>query len=110
MTTNDLLELDCRQEENLEIIKQVLKKIEPLNDIEEIPLEKLEKLIRSIKKKYMVDIPWILMCSKDGYYSMQIEIKGSATRYVYGITLYELFGKASILLWSMIKKEKIRKR
>lgn len=110
MTTNDLLNLDCRNAENLKALKRALTKIDPLKDIEDIQFEKLEKLINLFKKKYVVSIPMILSCSKDGYYTMSIEAKGNKTRLVYGITMYETFAKASILLWTMLKKGNLRKR
>lgn len=110
MTTNDLLELDCRNAENLKTLKKALTKIDPLKDVEDVQFEKLEKLINLFKKRYIVNIPMILSCSNDGYYSMSIEIKGKKSRWIYGITIYEAYAKASIFLWSMLKKGNLKKR
>ena len=48
MKTEDIINLDCRKEENKEIIQKVLRKIKPLSrypDGCDIPFEAIEKAI-----------------------------------------------------------------
>lgn len=111
MTTQDILELDFRDEKSHIIMQKALKLIGPFEKINgDIPLEKMEKLISLMKRKYDVDVPMILSSSSDGYYSMVINVNRGKAKYVYGLTMYELFSKASVLLWSLSRKNKLNKR
>ena len=59
MKTEDIINLDCRKEENKEIIQKVLRKIKPLSrypDGCDIPFEAIEKAITVMCKKYCLRI------------------------------------------------------
>ena len=63
MKTEDILNLDYRKEENQEAIQRVLRKIKPLSKFSEdenIPFEKLEKLIGLYQNKYAIKIQYII--------------------------------------------------
>lgn len=119
MTTNDILNLDYRKEENKYKIQKVLLKIKPLmkySDEEQIPIDALEKMIYLICKKYKVWIRNITqspLSSDDGnVWSCQIVDTDSIEiiKEVYGICIYEIFAKIVIFLWYAKEKSKIKRR
>lgn len=113
MTTKQVMNLDCRQEENQEIIQRVLKQIKPLSrysDECEIPLSAIEKAITIMCKKYNMRIRdiypdhsgndqciiWRMTLMNDKNFKVIDS--------VYGISMYELFAKAAIRLYAEVKK------
>lgn len=112
MTTNQILNLDCREEENKEIIQKVLRQIKPLSrfsDEEEIPIEALEKAITIMCKKYNIRIrdisPDIWSADKKIIWRANIiSDKNLMSRgNVYGISMYEVLAKSAIKLYSEIR-------
>ena len=115
MTTKEVMNLDCRKEENKEIIQKVLRKIKPLSrysDEDEIPFEAIEKAITVMSKKYNVRvrelIPDVWSNEKHTIWRATLvnETKLKAFDTVFGITLYEVFAKVAIRLYSEVKKGK----
>lgn len=115
MKTNDILQLDCRKEENQEIIQKVLRKIKPLSSCADdtmIPLEKLEKLIMLIGRKYDIGVGCIFQsyqaAEKTVLYSTSIlQKQGNDFRTlcnIYGISLYEITAKAAIKMYACTKQ------
>lgn len=113
MTTKQIINLDYRKEENQEIIQRVLRKIKPLSrypDDCEIPFETLVKTIKVICKKYYIQLRDIT----PDFWSNNDQIIWRATlinetnykviEKIYGLTLYEVFAKATIQLYSEVKK------
>lgn len=113
MTTKEVLNLDCRQEENQAIIQKVLRQIKPLSkysDECDIPLSAIEKAITIMCKKYKLRIReitpdlsgneqntiWHATISSDKNFKVLDS--------VYGISMYELFAKAAIRLYAEVKK------
>ena len=113
MTTKEIINLDYRKEENQETIQKVLRKIKPLSrysDECEIPLSALEKVITIMCKKYCLRVReltpdvwandsetiWRATLSNDSDFSVIDK--------VYGISLYEVFAKITIRLYSEVKK------
>lgn len=116
MKTEDILQLDCRKEENKKIIQKVLRKIKPLSkcsDEEEIPFEMLEKVLRIIDKKYGFHIFLMfpdMLSSNDGIIwraevSPPQSDKVKHNKNIYGITFYELIAKVVIYEYSEVKKK-----
>lgn len=112
MTTNQILNLDYREEENKEIIQKVLRQIKPLSrfsEEKEIPIEALEKAITVICKKYNIRIrdisPDIWSADKKIIWrACIISDKDLKTRgNIYGISMYEVLAKSAIKLYSEIK-------
>lgn len=112
MTTNQILNLDYRLEENKKIIQKVLRQVKPLSrysEDEEIPMSALEKAIYVMSKKYEMRIhsiaPDIWSAEKTTIWRASIisdrnlTIRGN----VYGISLYELSAKIVIKMYSEIK-------
>lgn len=119
MTTNEILNLDFRDEESREIIQRVLRKIKPLakySDEEIIPLEMLEKVVRVVCLKYSVRVHYITQDihanEKETIWravlTSEIDLTGFGS--VYGISIYELFAKMTIKLHSLIRGEKLELR
>lgn len=115
MKTDEILDLDYRIEENRELIARVLKKIPPLADYDEIPLEALEKVIGSITRKYTIMIQYIC----------PTYVKGDGTIYcvslklidpyqwlgnVYGCCLYEVIAKTAIKMYTEVRKGTLKLR
>lgn len=117
MTINQVIGLDCREEKNYEIVQKYLKKIKPLSkykDIEDVPIYKIEKVIKILSKKYNMrvrdispdiwsndeEVIWNITLIDDG----NLHICGI----IYGLSLYEVLAKAAIYMYDI--KNKIGKR
>lgn len=118
MTTQELLRLDYREEENREVIKRALCKIKPLakySECDEIPLEKLEKTVEVLIRKYEVMVNSItptIIENEMFWYTARVT-KTDDLKYLgccYGCCIYELMAKLVIKLYSDIKKLKIPER
>ena len=115
MKTNDLLNLDCREEKSKRIIQKALKIIKPLakySDEQIIPLEKIEKAINIMTNKYAMCIQWITPSKcEEKYMLYSLSIKNdddySWVGTVYGVTIYEVFAKCAILMYATIKGKKV---
>lgn len=115
MTTDQILSLDMRDAESAEKLQKALKKIKPFSKEEgKVRLELIEKFLLKICRKYVLKIQYIMpsMLTETMYYSLSVkrddthEWQGS----VYGMTIYEVFAKAAVLLYSKVKKENIPER
>lgn len=113
MTTSEVMNLDCRKEENQEIIQKVLRQIKPLSRYSDecaIPLEAIEKAIVVMSKKYRMrvrDFSADVWSNDDHTIWRAILINETNLRtidMVYGITLYEVFAKVAIRLYAEVKK------
>lgn len=119
MTTDQLLQLDCRVAENRRTIQKALRKMRPFSKVaidEDVPLVKIEKMLRLMLNKYQVDITWIFVSHDDENMRYTISLRddgGEGARplqTVYGITLYEVMCKTAICIWSLVKKRILKER
>lgn len=110
MTTNQIMELDCREEENREIIQKVLKKIGPLSkysEEEQVPFEKVEKLVTVLSKRYNMRVrdfvPDVWSNSNESIWRATIINDDDLVtiKLVYGLSVYEVFAKAAICMYSV---------
>lgn len=119
MKTDEILNLDYRNEEAKETIQKVLRKIKPLSkysdEYDSVPLEAIEKLIRVLYQKYEITPQWMTMSlheSAVNVYSIGVKTttdhKWLGT--VYGMCLYEVFAKLAIKMYSEIKQGNIEPR
>lgn len=113
MTTNQVMNLDCREEENKKIIQKVLRQIKPLSrysDECDIPLSAIEKAITIMCKKYVMRIRdfspdvWSNETHTIWRATLINDTNLKTIDMVYGITLYEVFAKAAIRLYAEVKK------
>ena len=113
MTTKQIINLDCRKEENQEIIQKVLRQIKPLSrysDECEIPFSAIEKAITVMCKKYMMRIREFTpdVWSNDDHTIWRAciidETNLKTIDMVFGITLYEVFAKCAIRLYAEVKR------
>ena len=116
MKTNDILELDCRDNKNKQKIQKVLKLIKPFSkysDEEFIELKYIEKAIYNIIKRYKVDICSIITdCESNDesiIYKIVIQYLG-IYKVIYGLGIYELYAKTLIFMYSLIKSDKVDRR
>lgn len=113
MKTEDILNLSFKDESSKEKVKQELKKIKAFSKYEDISLEQLEKFVTKIVCKYDVILQYIMISKVDNrlLYSLSTRNKkGKWLGTVYGISLYEIYAKLSIKLYSMVKNEEVMKR
>lgn len=119
MNVKQVINLDYRNPKNKEIIKKVLSEIKPLSrfsDEEEIPMWAIEKAIAVMCKKYNMRFSNITsdIFGNEAYIIWKGDIitehNYKTVGTVYGISMYELFAKAAIVLHDEVKKgAKIRK-
>ena len=119
MTTKEVLELDYREEENKKTIQKVLRKLKPLSkysEDEDIPLSAIEKAIKIMCSKYMIRVmsitPDIWVNKKSDVWRCHIinDSNLETIGFVFGISMYEIFAKTAILIYSEIKKERLKTR
>lgn len=113
MKIEEILNLDCRDKKNAEALQAMLKKIKPLSKHEgKVPIESLEKLVFVLSSKYDVTPQYVFV---DIYangsslvYSCNVLSKGDRELLgtVYGATLYELFAKLALKMFSEVKGKK----
>ena len=113
MKTNELLDLDYRIAENKQLIEKALKRIPPLTEYDEIPLEALEKVIASITKKYAIMIQYICPTYVKGNSAMYCVSLKVVDPYqwlgnVYGCCLYEVMAKTAIKMYAEVRKGKLK--
>lgn len=115
MKTDEILDLDYRIDENKELIARVLRKIPPLAEYDEIPLEALEKVIGSITRKYTIMIQYICPTyakSDSPIYCVSLKIVDSYQWLgnVYGCCLYEAMAKTAIKMYAEVRKRTLKLR
>lgn len=112
MTTNQVLQLDCREEESKKIIQKVLRQIKPLSkysDEDTIPFWAIEKAITVMSKKYNMRVrefnPDVWANKQETIWrATVVNEENLSTVSVYGISLYEVFAKIAIQMYSMVRK------
>lgn len=114
MKTEQILNLDYREDENKETIQKVLRKIKPLSKYSDeiVPLEAIEKTIKVITNKYEIAPQWMTMAYHEsilGIYSIGVKttVDHKWLGTVYGMCLYETFAKLAIKMYSEIRSGKI---
>jgi hypothetical protein len=117
MTTNELLELDCRIEGNKAILQKALKMLKPFTKYEEdIPTESLEKVIFAISRKYEISIkevyPAPFSNKKETIWHATIinDARPLDAYCVHGISIYEVLCKSIVKMHSMLKKNEVKER
>lgn len=116
MTINEIIQLDCREEESREIIQKELKKIKPLSKYSEgdIPLEKIEKLIAVLCNKYKMRVSEVMpdIWSSKGniIWASNIIDENSLMlmNQVYGVSIYEVLTKTALLMYH--KREEVGRK
>ena len=112
MKTNQIMNLDCRKEENKEIIQKALRQIKPLSKYKNdfIPFSAIEKAILVMTKKYNMHIrEFVLDTWSNSHNSIwRVVIINdndlSVIDVIYGVTLYEVFAKSAIRMYTEVKK------
>ena len=108
----EVLESDFRTEEGKQKVQELLHKIKPLSKCEgDVPLEKLEKLIGLLSRKYNVGVNNIelhtiphnenVYCARLCKYKPFVQIGK-----VYGYCVYELYAKIAIMLYDKTRHMK----
>lgn len=119
MTTNQIMQLDCRIEDNQMIIQRVLRLIKPLAKFpsdEDIELEAIEKAIRVMCVKYEMRIRSITtdVCSNDKSIiwraDLVLESNMKTSNSIYALSIYELMCKICIMMHSLVRTNKVELR
>lgn len=112
MKKNDVIELDCRNGKNKELLNKRVHELKPFakHKENEVKIEDLEKYVRLISKKYNVCPQWIMMdvfaSNASMVYSCSV-LKKDTREYlgvVYGASLYELMSKLAVKMEIEAKK------
>lgn len=112
MKTKEILDLDCRLEENEKTIQQVLRQIKPLSKCKDdkVPIEKLEKCIKVLCVRYQIFprqiFPDVFAAHEDIIWKFEaVDLMDFNNKLVcYGRNLYEVLAKATIGLYAMTRK------
>lgn len=113
MTTEDIMQLDCREERNRNIIQKALKKIKPLSRYDGVvPIEKLELCIKKYcdKYKYYYRLYPDTDAADDCIVWKGVILDSSNLKQIgvaYGRTLYEVISKSVIKLYSITRKTEV---
>lgn len=116
MTTQELLDIDMTEQKNKEIICRMLYKLKPMQKLVENPqaikMEHLEKVLQGLCSHYNYGVQTIYPYFEEKkfvFYCASITKKEDTTLWkgnIYGKTIYEVFAKLIIKIYSEIKKEK----
>lgn len=113
MTTNQILQLDYRKDENKRQIQKVLRLIKPLSKYsveKDVPLWAIEKAITVMSKKYQMHIAHIYfdIYANDEATVLKATIyndkKLRMIQLVYGLSIYELLAKCAICMYAEVKR------
>lgn len=117
MTTDQLLNLDCRDQENYEKLMKAIRKIKPFDNYsidENIPISLYEKYIHKVFDKYKVKIGFAFYITNipPYYYTVCLrETTGKASfSSIYGISIEETMAKLVIQLYDAIKTKQVRQK
>lgn len=112
-----LLSLDCRKKENAEKVNKALMKIKPIqkrckDENKLVDIELLEDFVEKMCRKYDVKPQSIMPSYLDNesrWYSLSFitRKKHEWLDTTHAYSMWELFAKASIMLYVMIKQEKV---
>jgi len=109
MTTKEILALNMYEENNADIIQKHLKVIKPFENISgDVPMERLEKYIGLVQRKYALQIDYIcptFVPDEKNLYSASVRRTdtGKYLTDIYSTTMYELFCKVCILYNAVTK-------
>ena len=108
----EILNLDYRLEESRERIQEILHKIKPLAKYEDmIPVEKVEKVVGVLSRKYGMVVREILLMhdpsNSENIYCAVIQDYNSkeVIRRIHGCCVYELFAKVAIYMYDRSRKK-----
>ena len=113
MTTEQILNLECKIEEEKRIVQSELKKIKPFkkySEEEKVKIKDLEKLIFVLSKRYMMHIREITLDFKANektgvWRSVLISDKTLHTLNVcYGTNVYDILSKSALMMYSEVTK------
>ena len=114
MKVKDILNMDYSNPQHRDIMQKKLRGIKPFREIpvnEEIQLEKLEKYIGLVQRKYALQVDNIFLVAvpeEPNVYSVTVRNTASNKHLsiIYGRTIYEVYVKISILYYALTKSEK----
>lgn len=113
MTTEQILNLECKTEEEKRIIQKELKKIKPFkkySEEENVKINDLEKLIFVLSKRYMMrirEITFHFMVNENAWVwrSVLISDKTLHTLNVcYGTNVYDILSKSALMMYSEVER------
>lgn len=119
MTTNQIMNLDCRSAENQMVIQKVLRLVKPLAKFpmdEDIPIEALEKAIKVMCVKYNMRVRSIttdVYANEKGIVWRADIVDESCAKVmdgIFAISVYELLCKICIKMHSLVRLSRIEQR
>lgn len=117
MKVKEILELDCREEENRALLQKALFRIPVIakkcSEDKEVPLSVLEKVASTMSRKYYINISCILpvyVPNNGDIYKAIIVNCITEIGTMYGCSIYEVVAKAVICMYSNVEKSKVLRR
>lgn len=112
MTVNEILDLDCRVEENAEKLQNALLKIPQIQSktkTDRVDLKIIEKYISLMCRKYSIMINYITpnyIDGQDDIYCVSVKnLKNPSNKFIYAASIYEAMAKSAIRIYSDFKKD-----
>jgi len=115
MKASEIIKLDCTIAGNLDKLKAALIHIKPFegHDPDDITVEKLEKVQRRIDKLSGYHIGYFMQTKynddRPNYWHATIlehvHQESKCVDTVFGLSLFEVFAKATIAMWILMKKK-----
>ena len=111
MKVSEILELNLNDSSNIKILKTFLaEKLPFFKDIEpkKISVTDLERSLIKMCNKYPVRVSYIMLGQTGSnhqqfYYSAPIIVNNDVVRTIRGITIFEVFAKLNVFIYSYIK-------
>lgn len=117
VTAEDIMKLDCSDEEQKIKLIKIIRKIKPFDRYsldEEIPMDMLEKYMNKAMDKYCFRIGYVLHNSNNSPRYWTISIRDVVGKIyldtIYGMTLNELMMKVVIRIYFAIRDKEVKKR
>lgn len=102
--TKSFLSLNCKDEENLEILKNAVRELKWFKE-KKLTINSIDSCMKAIRKKYDIYIDYIFLSDSKEYYSATIYNGEKLLYNVYGLTYFEIFLKALLYMYEVINEE-----
>jgi hypothetical protein len=99
---NEILQLDCRKQENMDILNAALGKM----PFKVVGIGDLEKAVHKMSRKYPIVLSYIMPGPiEDNFYTFMIKNRedNNWLKTVYSNSLYEGMAKVALFMYSFIK-------
>lgn len=107
-----MLYLNCRDEEGLEKLNNILLNLKPFKKCEEVEIKQLEAVLTKLHRKTkQIRISYIMptFTKDEQYYSASVMNNNKSglerSKHIYANSIWELYAKATIYMYISVKEE-----